>query len=673
MPSIFSSLYTLKRAMGAQQYALNTTAHNIANANTDGYSRQRVTMEASRPEGVNSVNSSFGPGQLGTGVDVSEVTRSRDYFLDAQIRNETGTLETFKAREQFLSEIETIFMEPSENGLSNAMGEMWDSWQQLSAGPENSTLRNGVIENSRTVTDMMNHAYYQLENLEINSDDLAKGQVYDMNQVITEIENLNQQIMGVRIGGNNPNDFLDKQDLLIDKLSGMINISVKRGPLGQAIIKSDDISLVGGNKKNLSFVKSIDPVDSSDLSKGYVISYYSKGDTSELKALQIDNDKYNSLMGAKIIWTDDTGNYIEKALPDEGSIKGFASIYTEIKEYKNQLDSLAKGIAYAVNTIMNDGDVPYDISNNPPTKVEGYIPFFVSSDGMDDGTISAKNITVNRELESDPTKIKTYGKKEVILEDPSDPDSPIKSITYYPENNGDRAIAIAQLRDSRLFMNELLVSDSIVTSARFDDPVVSGLTGGPKNLVIKSGGMEESISIANGDTLQTIADRINSSDTIKSMSVRAVVENNRLIIQNMKSENNAVSVTDNDDGNVLGALKIYGKDSMELRVNNSIVNSYNKKSTSMKISDDTKGTTIGNYFKDTIAMLGSSARQAEGMITSQDALVSQLDVRKESVSGVSMDEEMANLIQYQKAYQAAAKMVSIMDELLDTIINNMVR
>lgn len=659
MPSIFSSLYTLKRAMGAQQYAINTTSHNIANANTEGYSRQRVTMEASRPEGVTSINSAFGPGQMGTGVEINDVTRARDNFLDIQIRNEKSTLENFTAREQFLSEIETIFMEPSPNGLSTAMGKMWDSWQELSRGSENSTLRNGVIESSKTVTDMMNHTYFQLEGLETNSDNLAKGQVYDMNQVIKQIEDLNGQIMGVRIANNNPNDLLDKQDVLIDKLSEMIDINTKRGPLGEVTIKTGDTTIVGQNKKNLSFVKSMDPVDKADLSKGYVISYYSKGDTSELKVLQIDNDKYNSLMGAKIIWTDDTGNLTEKALPASGSIKGFTSIYTEIKDYKNQLNALAKGIAYAVNTVMNDGGVPGSMD---------YVPFFVSSDGSDDGSITAKNITVSRELANDPSKIKTYGKKEVHV-DPLDPNS--YNIVYYPKNNGDRALAVSQIRDSRIFMNEFLDSSSTIISGRFTNPddAVIDTSLNSKSLIIKSGGKEVKIEVTTGDKLSDIAAKINNNVTIKTMSVKAVIEDNRLIIQNMKSEDNSISLTDDNSGSVLKALNILDKNSMELRLNNSIISSYDKKSLSMKIGDDSKGTTISNCFKDIIAKLGSSARQAENMITSQDALVSQLDVRKESVSGVSMDEEMSDLILYQRAYEAAAKMVSVMDELLNTVLN----
>lgn len=656
MPSIFSSLYTLRKGMSAQQYAINTTSHNIANANTEGYSRQRVTMEASRPEGVSSFNTAFGPGQMGTGVDVAEVIRTRDEFLDTQIRNESSTLERFKAREQFLSEIETIFMEPSENGLSKAMGEMWNSWQKLSGGAENSNLRNGVIDSSKAVTDMMNHTYYQLNNLESNADVLAKAQVYDMNQIIGQIEDLNQQIMSVRISNNNPNDLLDKQDLLIDKLAGMVNITTKRGELGNVEIYTGSTKIVGPGKKSLSFVSSVTP-DAT----GGKIDYYAKGDTNDFKqGVDLTPAQYNSLIGAKLVWTDESGN-LEKVQLDDGSIKGFTSIYKEINEYKDQLNALAKGIAYAVNTIMNDGDVPYVEGTDPPVPTPGYIPLFVTSDGNDDGSITAENISINRNIANDLSLLKTNGKKSV---------SPT---VYYPANNGDRALAVSQLRDSRLFINEFLNSSSSVISAQFKGSTNVVLANSPKNIIIKGNGTEAAITVSNGDSLQTIADNINANADIKAMNVKASVDDGRLIIQSMKTEDNLIEVSDDDSGSVLEALKIYGKDSLELRLNNSIVSHYDKTQLSMKISDDSKGTTLDNYFKDTIAKLGASARQATGMIDSQEALVSQLGVRKESVSGVSMDEEMVNLIQYQKAYEAAARMISTVDEMLDIIINRMVR
>lgn len=559
MSGLFGTFNILKRAMGANQYALNTTSHNIANANTEGYSRQRVSMEASQPFGNSSLTSASGPGQLGTGVDISEITRARDIFLDTQIRNELSTLGKYEARDEFLSEIETIFMEPTDTGLSTAMGKMWDAWQELSRGPENSTLRIGVVDSSENLTDMLNHLYYQLDNLDVHSNNLVKSQVFEINQTITEIEALNEQIMAVKIGNHNPNDLMDKQDVLIDKLSGMMNISVDRNRLGDVTITSNGETIVGNGKKELSFIVGEPEFDSA--TQKTTIKIYEKGDSiGGERDIIIDDDAagsfYNSIKNDKFIWT--TASGVEKADIKDGSIKGYASIYTEINEYKSQLNALARGIAYSVNIVMNDGK---------PTTDASYIPFFVASEDVDgNGTIdendiNADSIRVNPAIKSDNTKIKTQA-------DPTD-----------TSNNAERALAIAQLRDSRINLNQFL-DENLVPDIR-----------------------------------------------------------------------NANSI-----------------------VTHPYYHQYNTgNSMSMRIENDPSGTNLDIFFRDSVAKLGSSAEQASDIVTSQEALLAQLSIRKESVSGVSMDEEMANMIQYQRSYQAAARVVSTIDELLDVVINRMAR
>ena len=113
MSGLFYTFNIFKSGMGAQQTAINVTAHNISNADTEGYSRQRATMVTSRPIGMTSLNSTAGPGMIGTGVKVDEVSRARDIFLDVQLRNEFATYGNYAAREEFLSNIEVMAMEPS--------------------------------------------------------------------------------------------------------------------------------------------------------------------------------------------------------------------------------------------------------------------------------------------------------------------------------------------------------------------------------------------------------------------------------------------------------------------------------------------------------------------------------------------------------------------------------
>lgn len=751
MSGLFGTFNILKKAMSANQYALNTTSHNIANANTEGYSRQIATMQAAKASGSLSLNSASGPGQLGTGVDVSEIIRTRDVFLDTQLRSEFGTLGRFQAREQFLSQIETIFMEPTVNGLSTAMGKMWDSWQELSRGPENATLRNGVLETSRTVTDMFNHTYAQLENLKGHADELTKGQIYDFNEVVKQITDLNDQIMAVKIGSHNPNDLMDKQDLMIDKLSKMMNISVTRGPLGEATIKSDGITIVGENRKNLSFA--IQPI-TKNADGDYVLSYYEQGDTNTYKSMVITPEQYDELGDTKMVWIDANGN-VEKASPANGSILGYASIYTEINDYKGQLNAMAKTLAYSVNTIHNDGKLPGS---------EGYIEFFSAKDGLDENYIGASNITVNPSLFTNLSLINTNGKKS--MDEDFNP-------VYFLQNNGDRALAIAQLRDSKIFVNEFLESKTTIISSAFtaspvqpgnqgnllisssgktDIPVpinstdtlgqiadkinyVSGVNGlgikvsvennrlimqsisssniislsdsnsgdllsdlnfsstsgnsvqtgafdikpvpaslSGESITITCDGKKTTINLVDTDNLGAIANNINNQAKTDGVAIRATIDNNRLIIQSVKYGDSLVSIADSTgDSSLLRALKIYDKDSIEFRNDNSIISNYTVFSNLMKVNSDSKGTTISNYFQNTISMLGSSSKQAGDIVISQQALIDQLNIRKESVSGVSMDEEMANMIQYQRSYQAAARVVSTIDEMIDTVVNRMAR
>ncbi len=118
MSGLFSTFNVATRGMSAQQKAIDVTSHNIANANTEGYSRQRATMETTRPFGMPTMNNAIGPGQLGTGVQISTITRIRDSFLDYQVRTENGTKGLYEGREKFLTEIESIMNEPSDTGIS---------------------------------------------------------------------------------------------------------------------------------------------------------------------------------------------------------------------------------------------------------------------------------------------------------------------------------------------------------------------------------------------------------------------------------------------------------------------------------------------------------------------------------------------------------------------------
>lgn len=154
--STFMGLETARRGLSTARTGMDVTGHNVANANTPGYTRQRPLQEASYPYTVPSLTRPEQAGQLGTGVSVEYIQRIRDNFLDGQIRVETNSLGAWQVQNDALSEIETIFMEPSDNGLNTLLSNFWSSWQELSKNGESSPIRTALVQNSVSLSNGLN-------------------------------------------------------------------------------------------------------------------------------------------------------------------------------------------------------------------------------------------------------------------------------------------------------------------------------------------------------------------------------------------------------------------------------------------------------------------------------------------------------------------------------------
>ena len=199
MLGLISTLNTARKGMNASQASINVTSHNISNANTDGYSRQRVNLVTSTPFCTPSMTNAAEPGQMGTGVDVASIDRIRNSFLDYQVRSETSNKGKYDVRQQFLSNIEAIMNEPSESAISNAMSEFYSSWQSLSNAPESSETRTSVAQKSIALTDMLNNTYNQLEKLKDDVHETTKASVFELNSYLDQLDSVNQEIMQISI------------------------------------------------------------------------------------------------------------------------------------------------------------------------------------------------------------------------------------------------------------------------------------------------------------------------------------------------------------------------------------------------------------------------------------------------------------------------------------------
>jgi flagellar hook-associated protein 1 FlgK len=228
--STFGGLQTALKGLLAQQRSLDVTSHNVANANTVGYSRQEAVLAASSPLRIAAgATQDGGAAELGTGVDVEAYRRIRDGFLDLQYRAQSMRLGGLAAQVRGLEGVEVALAEPGENGISAELAKLWSGWEDVANAPENQATRQALIESAAGLAGSIAELDRQMATAseqagaEYAAITVGGGEV---GQMATEIAQLNEAIRSSISAGATPNDLLDKRDLLLDKLSGLAQVSV---------------------------------------------------------------------------------------------------------------------------------------------------------------------------------------------------------------------------------------------------------------------------------------------------------------------------------------------------------------------------------------------------------------------------------------------------------------
>ncbi|MEC9487921.1 MAG: flagellar hook-associated protein FlgK [Halanaerobium sp.] len=312
----FNTIETALRALRAQQKAMQVTGHNVANANTEGYSRQRAIQTATRPYAYPGMNMPAGAGQVGTGVEVSQIERVRDQFIDGQIREEAQSLGYWEQRYQGLHRMELIFNEPSDTSLSFVFNEFWKSLEDLSVYPEDTATRATVRQRALNLVDGFHSLDDQLVDYKRALNEDVKTTVEEINSLARRIADLNEQIVNVETTGQKANDLMDQRDLLFERLSKLVNV---RG------------SVDGEN--NLSVT----------LGGSTLISY---GEVHELETVPSGNAEDAVIFKGTSVAVNATG----------GKLHGLLELRDkEIDDYIGKLDDLASRLITAFNNSHNSG------------------------------------------------------------------------------------------------------------------------------------------------------------------------------------------------------------------------------------------------------------------------------------------------------------------------------
>ncbi|MBV4439523.1 flagellar hook-associated protein FlgK [Clostridium tyrobutyricum] len=624
MPGLFSIFNTAKSGLFSQQTAINVTSHNIANANTDGYSRQRANMVTTTPYTMPSMDGAAGAGQLGTGVTVESIQRIRDSFLDYQFRVQNSISGQYSAQDKVLSQVENVLNEPTDTSISSLLSGFFTSWQSLSKSSQNAST---VAQQAYQLTNDLNNVSSQLTKIKSDTNTELKSTIVTVNGYINQLNQLNKQIQSVTIAGQNPNDLMDSRDLILDKLSNEFGISVTETDNGGIDVTTADSSTSKVDGDNgiapldeygnpVNIVQTVNSLSTQASTFSYVsaieknadgtynVTYYKKGDTTTdankvTLTVNMTEDQAKELDECRVLWADSDGvaysvnkvagdnqiitedpieNFSQLALfkPPAGELKGYMSVQSKVDEYQDTFNKFAKSLALSVNAIISQSST--FVKDNPTDgSGEGGINnFFVNGDQKDsskysvtdENNITAANITLNVAILNDPSKIKVASRYD------SNGDA-VGSTT-----DGNRALAVAQLANSLM-----------------------DIAG---------------INITNDDG--TSADRDDRSELVKN-----------------------IFTPNSDIGNVYSVGKTVG------------------------------GSTMDNYYDDLVNKIGSDEQESKSQVTYEATQLSSSNQLRESTSGVSMDEEMTNLIQFEHCYQANAKMISTVDELLDVVINGLKR
>ncbi|MCA2989698.1 flagellar hook-associated protein FlgK [Gemmatimonas sp.] len=356
-----------RSALVAHQTALQTIAQNVANAETPGYSRQEAVLTANTP-----LRMPYG--NVGTGVNVSTVVRKRDILLDESFRTANGQAGDAGMRRDLMQELEAVFGEPSDAGMTNALDQFWNAWSDLSAQPSSLAARAVVQQRGRQLGQLFNGYDTQLTTLRSSTLERLGNTVERISALATQVADLNVRIVGAESSGNSANDLRDLRDLKLDELSKLAGARALPQPDGTVSVLIGNSTLVdGATAVAVSMELEIpDPLPATPL-------------TDLPVRIRL-------------------GNPPDRLFPLAGELKAMATVInTEIPGVRNRLDAMASQLVSAVNTAHSGGF----------TFTGSAIPGVAAGNFFDPGSlavpVSAATLKLHSTIIADPSRIAASG------------------------------------------------------------------------------------------------------------------------------------------------------------------------------------------------------------------------------------------------------------------------
>ncbi|BBD07664.1 flagellar hook-associated protein FlgK [Desulfovibrio ferrophilus] len=689
-------LSTAWSALNASQYALSVHSNNVANADTEGYCRQTVTLTESYV--VDSPN-----GYLGMGVSTEEAERAFSLYIEAMYLDESTDASRWSTEAEWLGYIENVFDQSEENGLNNALAELFQAWEDLSAYPDDESTRSALLGATETLNSILSDMGEDLESQQELIETEIQSQVADVNSIMEDLATLNIQI--AREPGNNT--LLDARDLLVRDLADLMDVETQYAENGQVTVYLESGQmLVDGEKAYEITYEDAKSWASLTGDSSFEGTAYFEGESSNEIVLEVVTAgtvdggagaaQYRvSLDGGQTWQTDDDGNeLLYSADGESGAIEvDGVTIWLGDSSDSSALASGELAVGDSFTVMAKSGVYWY---KNTSTS-ENITPLASVSGGDEDdrltgGSLAGLFSVRDSELGSYIEELDAFAQS--LIWETNFASSQGAGLTNYSQVTGTYAAedSAAAMADSGLAFADNLQSGtfsialydettgdvlevtavdftSVTGSATFDpatdslDDVAQAINdtyGGQLTATITNGQLN--ISAASGVEFQFAGDTsgILAASGINTFYTGSTAEDigiNASVLSDTNRINAAVVEATGDIGE--------GDNTVALAV----ADLADKDITITTQSGDQSTMTLSEYVNALVAEVGADSSTAQANKSYYSTLADELAQQQESVSGVSLDEELIKIEQYQRLYQVASSLIETSNEMFATLMS----
>jgi len=608
MGGLFSGLHIGYSGLNASQVGINTTGHNISNAETEGYTRQRVVIETAEPIG------NVSPGAVGNGARVQEIVRIHDEFVYKRMVDADQKKEKSDYMRQAMEEVSTFFPEVDNVGIKNDLSNYFDSWTSVAQNPNDSSQKVALGQVTTTLTNNISDVRLRLTNLQDSINGQFVTAVDDANRMGAQIAKINASIREIEATGrDNANDLRDRRDKLEHSLAKLIDINVSKYPLrGDAAIdtqiaESDAIEY-HLNVAGQSFVDGITfhplKVQNNDNQRAfYLVNFESQDGTLKDITPHLRQGKIGGMLELR-------GSTIDKTSGDPTS--------GMIQETIDKLDAFAVGLIESTNNIYAKSASSKMISNQLEQKPSTLLPS------------SSLNITA--------------GSFDVVMYNGNAEEIGRRTINI--DGHTSMENVVAQMNNSGVGSDDNSDNNG---NNDFDDRFSASFLNGTLQIDPKAGIEDQgyTIAITNDTTNFAGSTGLNGffdGNDAKTIKIRSQFTDDPTTIKSYGRPEDG----DNEVANDMLELQFQKMD--------------------FPVDQTRTNETLYGYF-DVIS--SDVATKTDDIQTRNDTFTAQsnsIQLEYESVSKVNVDEELVNLIKYQTHYGAAAKVITTIDQMMQTLL-----